>query len=184
MCVSSYGVRPHTYIFTVGACCGAKGSFFPVSVFVTTNVMPARRAGRGALNLAGRTFAEAKNVALGKHSCWEPADASAMAPSDAASATPSAAAPAPMGWLARVRRFLPFLGPAFLVSVGYMDPGNWATNIAAGSSFGYTLLWVLLLSNGMALLLQALSAKLGVATGTTLARAIRDHTSRRASIFL
>ena len=93
-------------------------------------------------------------------------------------------APAPAGWWPRVRRFVPFLGPAFLVSVGYMDPGNWATNIAAGSSFGYTLLWVLLMSNAMALLLQALSAKLGVATGTTLARAIRDNTSRPMSIFL
>ncbi len=86
-------------------------------------------------------------------------------------------------WL-RLRRVLPFLGPAFLVSVGYMDPGNWATNIAAGSSFGYTLLWVLLMSNLMALLLQALSAKLGVATGMTLARAIRTHTSRPMSVFL
>lgn len=89
-----------------------------------------------------------------------------------------------LGWWARFRRFVPFVGPAFLVAVGYMDPGNWATNIAAGSGFGYTLLWVLLMSNIMALLLQGLSAKLGVATGTTLARAIRDHTSRRTSIVL
>jgi manganese transport protein len=93
-------------------------------------------------------------------------------------------AEAPVSRWRRIRRFLPFLGPAFLVSVGYMDPGNWATNIAAGSSYGYTLLWVLLMSNIMALLLQALSAKLGVATGTTLARAIRDNTSRPMSLFL
>lgn len=74
------------------------------------------------------------------------------------------------------------MGPAFLVSVGYMDPGNWATNIAAGSSFGYTLLWVLLMSNVMALLLQGLSAKLGIATGLTLAQAIRANTPKKVSI--
>src|ERR1051326_8326039 len=107
-----------------------------------------------------------------------------MASGELASSTPGTVAAERPSFLARVRRFLPFVGPAFLVSVGYMDPGNWATNIAAGSSFGYTLLWVLLLSNVMALLLQALSAKLGVATGLTLARAIRDNTSRPASIFL
>ena len=95
----------------------------------------------------------------------------------------SAAVAKPSLWL-RARRVLPFLGPAFLVSVGYMDPGNWATNILAGSAYGYSLLWILLLSNLMALLLQGLSAKLGVATGLTLAQAVRANTRRSTSIFL
>jgi manganese transport protein len=60
------------------------------------------------------------------------------------------------------RRILAFFGPAYLVSVGYMDPGNWATDLAGGSKFGYKLLWVLLMSNLMALLLQGLSARLGI----------------------
>ncbi|HEY0977023.1 MAG TPA: Nramp family divalent metal transporter, partial [Flavobacteriales bacterium] len=75
----------------------------------------------------------------------------------------------------RWRRFLAFLGPAYLVSVGYMDPGNWATDIAGGSAFGYRLLWVLLMSNLMALLLQSLSARLGIVRGLDLAQASR-HT--------
>ena len=62
----------------------------------------------------------------------------------------------------RWRRLLAFLGPAYLISVGYMDPGNWATDIAGGSAFGYKLLWVLLMSNLMALLLQSLSVRLGI----------------------
>ncbi|MBS1937978.1 MAG: Nramp family divalent metal transporter [Bacteroidetes bacterium] len=74
-----------------------------------------------------------------------------------------------------VRRILAFLGPAYLISVGYMDPGNWATDIAAGSAFGYKLVWVLLMSNLMALLLQSLSARLGVVRGLDLAQASR-HT--------
>lgn len=73
------------------------------------------------------------------------------------------------------RRLLAFLGPAYLVSVGYMDPGNWATDIAGGSQFGYTLIWVLVLSNLMALLLQSLSARLGLAAGLDLAQASRAH---------
>ena len=77
-----------------------------------------------------------------------------------------------------MRAFVPYLGPAFLVSVGYMDPGNWATNIAGGATFGYALLWVLLLSNLMALLLQTLAAKLGIVTGRTLAENCRDQFSR------
>ena len=72
------------------------------------------------------------------------------------------------------RKMLAFAGPAFLVSVGYMDPGNWVTDIEAGARFGYQLLWVLLLSNGMALLLQSLSARLGIATGRDLAQACRE----------
>lgn len=72
------------------------------------------------------------------------------------------------------KRLLAFLGPAYLVSVGYMDPGNWATDIAGGSQFGYKLLWVLLMSNIMALLLQSLCARLGVVRGRDLAQASRE----------
>src|SRR6185312_13328915 len=68
------------------------------------------------------------------------------------------------------RRFFAFSGPAYLISVGYMDPGNWATDIAAGSKFGYGLLWVLVMSNIMAILLQSLSARLGIVTGMDLAQ--------------
>ena len=67
-----------------------------------------------------------------------------------------------------------FAGPAYLVSVGYMDPGNWATDLAGGSAFGYRLLWVLVLSNLMAILLQTLSARLGIVSGRDLAQACRD----------
>ena len=65
-----------------------------------------------------------------------------------------------------LRRLFSFLGPAYLVSVGYMDPGNWATDLEGGSRFGYALLWVLVMSNLMALLLQTLAARLGVITGS------------------
>src|SRR5436189_4573501 len=82
------------------------------------------------------------------------------------------------------RRLLAFLGPGYLVSVGYMDPGNWATDLAGGSKFGYTLLSVILLSNLMAILLQALCAKLGIVTGRDLAQACRDHYSKPVAIFL
>ena len=74
------------------------------------------------------------------------------------------------GW----KRILAFLGPAYLVSVGYMDPGNWATDIAGGSQFGYALLWVLLMSNIMALLLQSLCSRLGIVRGVDLAQASRE----------
>ena len=77
-----------------------------------------------------------------------------------------------------------FAGPGFLVAVGYMDPGNWATDLAGGAKFGYTLLSVVLLSNLMAILLQHLSIKLGVATGRDLAQACRDHYSRPTVWFL
>src|SRR4051812_13986069 len=72
------------------------------------------------------------------------------------------------------RRALSFFGPAYLVSVGYMDPGNWATDLAGGSQFGYKLIWVLLMSNLMALLLQSLSARLGIVRGRDLAQANRE----------
>ena len=75
-----------------------------------------------------------------------------------------------IGW----RRILAFLGPAYLVSVGYMDPGNWATDIAGGSAFGYRLIWVLFVSNLIALLLQSLSARLGIVRGLDLAQASKN----------
>src|SRR5215470_14897615 len=73
-----------------------------------------------------------------------------------------------------IRRLFAFAGPAYLVSVGYMDPGNWATDLEGGAAFGYQLLWVLLLSNAMAVLLQTLSARLGIVTKRDLAQACRD----------
>ncbi|HVW77098.1 MAG TPA: Nramp family divalent metal transporter [Alloacidobacterium sp.] len=82
------------------------------------------------------------------------------------------------------RRALGFIGPGFLVSVGYMDPGNWATDLAAGSRYGYTLLFVIMASNLMAILLQSLALKLGIATGRDLAQACREHYSRPVSIAL
>jgi manganese transport protein len=83
-----------------------------------------------------------------------------------------------------LRKLVAFAGPGFLVAVGYMDPGNWATDLAAGSKYNYTLLFVIMLSNLMAILLQSLCIKLGVVTGRDLAQACRDHFSRPVSIFL
>ncbi|MGH9702565.1 MAG: Nramp family divalent metal transporter, partial [Candidatus Acidiferrales bacterium] len=77
-----------------------------------------------------------------------------------------------------------YFGPAFVASVAYMDPGNFATNIEAGTRFGYQLLWVLLWSNAMAILVQYLSAKLGIATGKTLPENCRAHFSRSMNLFL
>jgi manganese transport protein len=82
------------------------------------------------------------------------------------------------------RRLFAFSGPAYLVSVGYMDPGNWATDIAAGSKFGYALLWVLLMSNLMAILLQTLSARLGIAAGMDLAQGCRAMFGKRVGVAL
>ena len=76
------------------------------------------------------------------------------------------------------RKMLAFVGPGLMVSVGYMDPGNWATDLAGGAQFGYLLLSVIMISNFMAILLQHLSLKLGIATGRDLAQACRDHYSR------
>src|SRR5438270_455466 len=84
-------------------------------------------------------------------------------------------------WL---RRLLAFAGPGYLVSVGYMDPGNWATDLAGGSKFGYTLLSVILLSNLMAVLLQSLCVRLGVATGKDLAQMCRDAFNPKISFVL
>jgi manganese transport protein len=81
-------------------------------------------------------------------------------------------------------RLLPFLGPAFIAAVAYVDPGNFATNIAGGSRYGYTLVWVIVASNLMAMLIQTLSAKLGIATGRNLAEVCRDEFSRRITIGL
>jgi manganese transport protein len=83
-----------------------------------------------------------------------------------------------------IRRFLAFVGPGYMVSVGYMDPGNWATDLAGGSQFGYTLLTVILLSNLMAILLQSLAARLGIVTGRDLAQACRDSFSRPVNFML
>src|ERR671930_552333 len=80
------------------------------------------------------------------------------------------------------KKALAFAGPGYLVAVGYMDPGNWATDLAGGARFGYTLLSVVLISNFMAILLQHLALKLGVATGRDLAQACRDHYSTPAVI--
>src|SRR6516164_5040674 len=79
----------------------------------------------------------------------------------------------PVSYKNPLKRLFAFLGPAYLVSVGYMDPGNWATDLAGGAQFGYALIWVLLMSNLMAVLLQTLSARLGVVTGHDLAQACR-----------
>jgi manganese transport protein len=84
------------------------------------------------------------------------------------------------GW----KRILSFFGPAYLVSVGYMDPGNWATDLAGGSQFGYKLLWVLLMSNLMALLLQSLSARLGIVQGRDLAQCNREMYPRGINFIL
>lgn len=78
----------------------------------------------------------------------------------------------------RLRKFFAFAGPGYLVAVGYMDPGNWATDLAGGSAFGYKLLFVVLASNLMAVLLQGLASKLGIVTGRDLAQACRDHYSK------
>src|SRR5712691_8027817 len=79
---------------------------------------------------------------------------------------------------------LPFLGPAFIACVAYIDPGNFATNIAGGSKYGYTLVWVIVASNLMAMLIQTLSAKLGIATGRNLPEVCRERFSRRTAIGL
>src|SRR5437763_5718846 len=82
------------------------------------------------------------------------------------------------------RKLFAFAGPGYLVAVGYMDPGNWATDLAGGARFGYTLLSVIMISNLMAILLQALAARLGIASGRDLAQACRDSYSRSTTLFL
>ena len=82
------------------------------------------------------------------------------------------------------RKMLAFAGPGLMVAVGYMDPGNWATDLAGGARFGYTLLSVIMISNLMAILLQALSARLGIASGRDLAQACRDSYSAPTTFIL
>src|SRR6476469_10368008 len=82
------------------------------------------------------------------------------------------------------RKLMAFAGPGYLVAVGYMDPGNWATDIAGGARYGYTLLSVILISNLFAMLLQHLAAKLGIVTGRDLAQACRDHYSKPVAMGL
>ena len=84
----------------------------------------------------------------------------------------------------RFKKILSFFGPAYLISVGYMDPGNWATDLAGGSKFNYSLLWVLLMSNLMALLLQSLAARLGIVRGRDLAQANRELYPRKINLIL
>ena len=83
----------------------------------------------------------------------------------------------------RLARILPFLGPAFIACIAYMDPGNFATNIQGGAQFGYLLVWVIVASNLMAMLVQTLSAKLGIATGSNLAEVIGRSFPKPAVIF-
>src|ERR1700731_1641184 len=87
-------------------------------------------------------------------------------------------------WPTAFRRMFAFAGPAYLVSVGYMDPGNWASDLEGGARFGYHLLWVLVLSNAMAILLQTLSARLGIVSGRDLAQACREAYPRSISTVL
>src|SRR5215211_8076880 len=88
------------------------------------------------------------------------------------------------GQISLWRRMFAFAGPAYLVSVGYMDPGNWATDLEGGARFGYQLLWVLVMSNAMAVLLQTLSARLGIVRGRDLAQACREAYPRPVAMAL
>ena len=91
-----------------------------------------------------------------------------------------AGVPMPKVTPARPGRIWPFLGPAFVAAVAYVDPGNFATNIAAGSAYGYLLVWVVVVSNPMAMLIQYLAAKAGIATGLSLPELCREHSRRRS----
>lgn len=102
---------------------------------------------------------------------------------EASLADVNASIPVQKGW-GRFRKFMAFFGPGYLVAVGYMDPGNWATSLAGGAQFGYTLLAVALLSNLMAILLQSLCARLGIASHRDLAQACRDSYSKPVSFIL
>jgi manganese transport protein len=138
------------------------------------------------------------NIDPGSEGPRQPSGQPTEAPADAAIETPSAGwrrsrvAPSlqdvyrtvPVSGGSFFRKLLAFAGPGYLVAVGYMDPGNWATDLAGGSRFGYTLLSVVLISNMMAVLLQGLASKLGVVTGRDLAQACRDHYSKGTVIVL
>ncbi|HYZ83772.1 MAG TPA: Nramp family divalent metal transporter, partial [Bryobacteraceae bacterium] len=97
---------------------------------------------------------------------------------------PEVHASVPTSFLGIWKRLFAFLGPAYLVSVGYMDPGNWATDLEGGARFGYQLLWVLLMSNLMAVLLQTLSSRLGIVAGLDLAQACRESYPKPVSYAL
>jgi manganese transport protein len=119
----------------------------------------------------------ASRIEIGHGLAWRKAAGEASLPEVHRSITvPAGASP----W----RKMLAYAGPGFLVAVGYMDPGNWATDLAGGARFGYTLLSVIMVSNLMAILLQHLCVKLGIVTGRDLAQACRDHYSKRTVWFL
>src|SRR5512133_2458425 len=106
-------------------------------------------------------------------------------PRSAASASlPEVHSTVPTGQVSLWKRMFAFAGPAYLVSVGYMDPGNWATDLEGGARFGYSLLWVLVMSNAMAVLLQTLSARLGIVRGRDLAQACRETYPRAVNLAL
>src|SRR5271163_2357716 len=107
-----------------------------------------------------------------------------MAPASPPSLPVSSTEPAALLAGLKTRQALSWFGPAFVASIAYIDPGNFGTNLIAGTGFGYKLLWVLLWSNLMAILIQYLSAKLGIATGATLPQNCREHFSRRTAILL
>ena len=100
------------------------------------------------------------------------------------SATARAAHESLKGSRRGIRKLLPFLGPAFIAAVAYVDPGNFATNISGGAQFGYLLLWVILVSNLMAMLIQSMSAKLGIATGKNLPEVCRARFPRPVTFLL
>src|ERR671926_1743860 len=100
------------------------------------------------------------------------------------SATARAAHESLKGHRRGLRRILPFLGPAFIAAVAYIDPGNFATNIAGGAEFGYLLLWVVLAANLIAMLVQTQSAKVGIATGKNIPELCRERFSRPTSLGL
>ena len=107
-----------------------------------------------------------------------------MPPNDLPRSLPDVHRSVAVGHLGWLRRLLSFAGPGYLVSVGYMDPGNWATDLAGGSTFGYALIWVILLSNLMAIFLQILCVRLGIAGGRDLAQACRERYSKPVAIIL
>src|ERR1700722_4924426 len=107
-----------------------------------------------------------------------------MVPASPPSLPVSSSHPAELLSDLKPRQFLSWFGPAFVASIAYIDPGNFGTNLIAGTGFGYKLLWVLLWSNLMAILIQYLAAKLGIATGRTLPQNCRDHFSRPTTIGL
>src|SRR6186997_2744305 len=131
--------------------------------------------------LGRKTYSERLPVALQDADAGWRADAAANRQRSLAEVNATIAVPLGGHW---TRRLLAFLGPGYLVSVGYMDPGNWATDLAGGSKFGYTLLSVILLSNLMAILLQALAARLGIVTDRDLAQACRATYSRPVNFML